>query len=158
VLSAGDSLLMDGVVVRVLAPTADWRKQQENPNESSVVLRVEYGRQRWLLTGDAEAGAESWLLAHARGELAASVLKVGHHGSRSSSTPEFIEAVSPRVAVVSVGRDNDYGHPSVEVLQRLDAHGVHVLRTDDEGTMILSTDGHWLEVRTEWGRWRYSGG
>ena len=59
--------------------------------------------------------------------------------------------------MISVGRDNDYGHPSAEVLQRLDALGAHVLRTDDEGTIVLSTDGHSLEVRTEWGYWRFGG-
>jgi competence protein ComEC len=155
VLSAGDSLVLDGVVCRVLAPTPVWGASQENPNEASVVLRVEYGEQRWLLTGDAEAGAEEWLLAQARGGLAATVLKVGHHGSRSSSSPAFLEAVAPRVAVISVGRDNDYAHPSVEVLQRLDAIGAHVLRTDDEGTIVLSTDGQSLEVRSEWGYARY---
>ncbi|MBL8962174.1 MAG: MBL fold metallo-hydrolase [Gemmatimonadetes bacterium] len=157
VLSAGDSLRLDGVLVRVLAPSQPWREAQENPNEASVVLRVEYGAQRWLLTGDAEAGAEGWLLSHARDALDATVLKVGHHGSRSSSSPAFLDAVRPRVAVVSVGRDNDYGHPSVEVLQRLDALGAHVLRTDDEGTIVLATDGQSLEVRTEWGYWRYRG-
>ncbi|MBK8249064.1 MAG: DNA internalization-related competence protein ComEC/Rec2 [Gemmatimonadetes bacterium] len=157
VLSAGDSLRLDGVVVRVLAPSRPWRESQENPNEASVVLRVEFGAQRWLLTGDAEAGAEQWLLSHGRDALGATVLKVGHHGSRSSSSPGFLEAVTPRVAVISVGRDNDYGHPSVEVLQRLDALGTHVLRTDDEGTIVLSSDGHSLEVRTEWGYWRYRG-
>ena len=80
VLSAGDSLRLDGVLLRVLAPSPYWREAQENPNEASVVLRVEYGAQRWLLTGDAEAGAEEWLLSHAGGDLVATVLKVGITG------------------------------------------------------------------------------
>ncbi|MBL8983929.1 MAG: MBL fold metallo-hydrolase, partial [Gemmatimonadetes bacterium] len=155
VLAAGDSLVIDGVVLRVLAPARAWGAAQSNPNEGSLVVRVDHGRQRWLLTGDAELGEETWLLGHAPRELAASVLKVGHHGSHSSTSPAFLDAVSPRVALVSVGRDNDYGHPSPGVLQRLDAHGAHVLRTDDEGTIVLSTDGLSLEVRTEWGRWSY---
>ena len=155
VLTAGDSLVIDDVVLRVLAPTRAWAVAQSNPNEGSLVIRVERGQQRWLLTGDAELGEESWLLDHAPSELAATVLKVGHHGSQSSTSPAFLSAVAPRVAVVSVGRDNDYRHPSPGVLQRLDAHGAHVLRTDDEGTIVLSTDGKSLEVRTEWGRWSY---
>ncbi len=148
-LVSGDSLMLDGVILRVLAPAPAWRDAQSDPNEASVVLRVEYGNQRWLLTGDAGAGTEQWLLQHRANLLRSDVLKAGHHGSHSSTTPAFLAAVRPKLAIASVGRDNDYGHPHDDVLQRLDEAGVRVLRTDDEGSIILSTDGRSLVARTE---------
>jgi competence protein ComEC len=155
---AGDSTVFDGVLVRALAPDAAWLAAQENPNEASLVLQVQYGAVRLLLTGDAEAGEEHWLLSrHPRGLLASDVLKVGHHGSATSTTPAFLRAVAPQVAVISVGADNDYGHPSPEVLRSLDAAGVRVLRTDEEGPIMLSTDGTTITVTAEDSRWHFSG-
>ena len=153
---AGDSLLFDGVRIVVLAPDPAWLARQDNPNEASLVLRVEYGQVRLLLMGDAEAGEEEWLLDHydAR-DLRADVLKVGHHGSSTSSTPAFLDRVQPRIALVSVGADNDYGHPSPEVLRSLNARGAHVLRTDDEGTIMVATDGVAIDLKTQDGQWHF---
>ncbi len=153
-LTAGDRLLVDGVTLEVLAPSPAWRDAQDDPNEASVVLRATWRNQHWLLTGDAEVGEEAWLVEHA--VLGASVLKVGHHGSRTSTSPAFLAAVAPRVALISLGRDNDYGHPADEVLRRFDAAGVHVLRTDDDGSIVLTTDGRTLTVRVEGEAWTYS--
>ena len=138
----------------MLAPDSAWMAGLTDPNEASVVLRLSYGAVRLLLMGDAEAGEEGWLLARYGDSLRADVLKVGHHGSSTSSTAPFLDAVRPDVALVSVGAGNSYHHPSQEVLQALDERGVHLLRTDDDGTIVVSTDGHDLEVRANGLRWR----
>ena len=151
---AGDARTFDGVRLEVLAPDAGWRDAQDNPNEASLVLRVTYGATRILLMGDAEAGEEAWLTGRVD-DLRADVLKVGHHGSSTSSTPGFLARVRPRVALVSVGADNEYGHPSPGVLRALHAVGAHVLRTDDEGGIMLATDGRTLELRTEDSTWAF---
>lgn len=132
--------------VAVLHPPADWRIPALN--ETSLTLRLTYGTTSVLLTGDVEAEAERSLVDSAVGELAAAVLKVPHHGSRSSSTPSFVEAVRPRVAVISVGPDNRYGLPAPEVEARYRAQGVCVLRTDRCGAVTVLSDGRRLELTT----------
>ncbi|GMV10282.1 MAG: hypothetical protein AMXMBFR55_20160 [Gemmatimonadota bacterium] len=154
-VAAGDSVGFDGVSIVVLAPDSAWLAGLTDPNEASVVLRVSYGGVRFLLTGDAESGEEEWLLRRYGDALRADVLKVAHHGSRTSTTPPFLDAVRPRVAIVSVGAGNSYGHPSLEVLQSLDERGIHLLRTDDDGTIVTSTDGSDVEVRADGRRWKY---
>jgi competence protein ComEC len=149
----GDSLAADGVVVRFLAPDSAVAASLPSANDASTVALVRFGAVRFLLVGDAEAGEERWLLDHARAELRADVLKVGHHGSRTSTTPEFLAAVRPRVALVSVGLGNDYGHPSPDVMQQLASSGADVLRTDVLGSVVVRTDGHALTIvdgDTEW--------
>ncbi|HUF27163.1 MAG TPA: DNA internalization-related competence protein ComEC/Rec2 [Gemmatimonadaceae bacterium] len=141
----GDSLRVDGVTLHVLAPDSAWTASLTDANEASVVVLVRFGSVRFLLVGDAERAEEQWLLDHA-GDLRADVLKVGHHGSRTSSTQAFLDAVSPGVAVVSVGAGNSYGHPSPEVLAALADRGADVLRTDLMGTIVLRTDGTRLQV------------
>ncbi len=98
------------------------------------------GDVRILLTGDAEAPEEEWILAHAA-DLHADILKVAHHGSRTSTTAAFLAAVHPRVAVVSVGAANSYGHPDGPTLAAIAASGAQVLRTDQEGTIVITLDG-----------------
>jgi len=117
-------------------------------NDSSLTLRVHEGATAVLLTGDIEARAEERLLL-APARLPAAVLKVPHHGSRTSSTPRFVDAVAPRLAVVSVGADNRYRLPSAEVEARYRARGTCVLRTDRCGAITVTADGARLEVRTE---------
>lgn len=149
----GEVVDLDGVSIEFLAPDSAWTTQLGDPNEASTVVRVRYGSVRMLLMGDAEHGEESWLLEHARGALRADVLKVGHHGSRTSSTQPFLDAVAPRVALVSVGAANLYGHPNPEVMQRLSDLGATVLRTDQLGTIVLHTDGTTLSVEAAGHRW-----
>jgi competence protein ComEC len=116
-------------------------------NNDSLVLRVRYGERGVMLPGDAEKQAESTILSENGGEtLRSDVLKVGHHGSKNSTTPEFLAAVHPRVAVISAGEDNPYGHPSPELLERLEAAGVWTLRTDRDGAVHVLTDGKRLEI------------
>jgi len=115
-------------------------------NDNSIAVRLTYGRRSFLLTGDLEAGAESRLLA--RGLVSpADVLKVAHHGSRTSTTRAFLRAVCPSVAVISSGAGNRYGHPSPTVLARLAETGAQVLRTDQGGGVMFTTDGENLEIR-----------
>jgi competence protein ComEC len=100
-----------------------------------------------LLPGDAEKEAEHAMLSEiGRNELRAEVLKIGHHGSRNSTTPEFLAAVKPRLAIISVGEDNPYGHPNAELLERLANAGVRVLRTDRDGAVHILMDGKGVEV------------
>jgi competence protein ComEC len=117
-------------------------------NEAALVLRVEWRLASFLLTSDVGAPAERALLA-AGVPAGAVVLKVGHHGSRHSSTPEFLAAVRPSVAVISVGARNAYGHPAPQALARIAATGARVYRTDQDGAVILETDGRVLTV-TRW--------
>lgn len=118
-------------------------------NNTSVVLRICYGSVSFLLVGDAGVEAEAAMVAMYGKFLRSTVLKVGHHGSTGSSSERFLDAVSPRVAVLSVGSGNTFGHPSPEVLGRLRRRGVEVLRTDGEGAVILETDGERLR-RVAW--------
>jgi len=151
----GQRWQLDGVSIEVLAPDSTWTAAQRDANETSVVLRVAYGRRRFLFMGDAEGDEEAWLLERLPAEaLRADVLKLGHHGSRTSSGADFVGAVDPLVGLVSVGAGNRYRHPSTEVLERFAARRVPLLRSDLEGAVVLSTNGQWLEAVAHGDRWR----
>jgi competence protein ComEC len=116
-------------------------------NNDSLVLRLHYGSRTILLPGDAEKEAERAILAeNSENSLQADVLKIGHHGSKNSTMPDFLAAVNPRVAIISAGEENPYGHPSPELLGRLEAARVRVLRTDRDGAVHVLTDGDHVEV------------
>ena len=149
---AGDRLVFDEVAIDVLAPDSGWVDLADGPNNASVVLLVRVGAVRFLLTGDAEAGAERRLLEHGD-SLGADVLKAGHHGSATSSTPALLDAVRPRLALMSVGALNRYGHPSEGVLHELTKRRAVVLRTDLSGTIVVRTDGRRITVETEEETW-----
>jgi competence protein ComEC len=140
---AGTTWTLDGVTFRVLHPPTPWPRQGDDLNEDSIVLEVSFGEFRALLMGDAGFVAESALVAGLR---PANLLKVGHHGSRTASSAEFLAAVRPQVAIVSVGR-NRYGHPAPEALGRLSTAGAAVWRTDYEGTVAVTTDGRTFTVK-----------
>ena len=130
--SAGDQFAWGGVNATVLAPEPGYQNPGEARNNDSLVMRLEWQRASVLLEGDAEAPSEAAMVAHHR--LAPVVLlKVGHHGSKTSTNPEFLAAVAPRDAVISVGRHNTFGHPRREVLDRLEAAHVRTFRTDRAG-------------------------
>lgn len=153
-VAPGDKWTLDGVEMRVLAPDSAWTAAQTDANETSVVLRVRYRDVVMLLTGDAEREEEAWIVAHTAPELLrADVLKLGHHGSKTSSSDAFLDAVQPRVGVVSVGAGNRYGHPSAETLQHFTERGIPIFRTDREGTLVVTTDGRRLDVRMNAGDW-----
>ena len=116
-------------------------------NNDSLVLRLRYGSRTLLLPSDAEKEAERAILSeNAEAELRADVLKVGHHGSKNSTLPDFLEAVRPRVAIISAGKENPYGHPSPQLIQRLAEARVRILRTDRDGAIHVLTDGDRVEV------------
>lgn len=135
-VSAGDSFEIGKLRFNVLAPfeeTSDY-------NNMSVVLRVDYGDTRFLFTGDAEKEVETQMLENGS-DLKADVLKVGHHGSKTSTSAEFLKAVSPQIAVISCGSNNSYGHPHKETTELLKRCGVTVCRTDEDGTVTVYSDG-----------------
>ncbi len=127
----------------VLWPPAGGAGQ--SPNDNCVVLRLSAGRAHFLLTGDIEQRTEDSLIA-AREPLASEFLKVPHHGSKTSSTPPFLAAVNPRVAVISVGASNPFGHPAPTVVERYKQDGIRLLRTDRDGAVTVLADGNSLAV------------
>ena len=131
----------DGVTFRFYGPTLPLLTHTQNDiNNNSLMFRLEYERFRMLFTGDAGAEAEARVLASGA-DVSADVLKVGHHGSAYSSTPDFIHAVSPRIAIISVGRDNLFGHPASSTIATFHAAGAAVYRTDEDGAVTIGSDG-----------------
>lgn len=143
----GDSLVVDEATIVFLAPDSAFAVSLPDPNNASTVALIRVGKVRMLMMGDAEREEEEWLLENEAGLLPADVLKVGHHGSATSSTPRFLDAVHPRIALVSVGAGNTYGHPSPTVLSDLAARGALVVRTDLRGTVVVETDGKVVRIR-----------
>lgn len=143
-LARGDVLTFGEARIEVLFPKSS---DEISDNNRSLVLRVVFGERKFLLTGDIEKETERELLEMPE-FLRADVVKVPHHGSRTSSTGEFIDAVGARLAVITVGRKSPYGHPHREVLERWKNSGARVLTTGERGTISISTDGKSLETRT----------
>ncbi len=147
-LAAGDQMDWGGVTASVLSPQRGYANYGEARNDDSLVIRLAWQRASVLLEGDAEAPSEAAMVAS--GHLApVTLLKVGHHGSRTSTNPEFLAAVAPRAAVISVGQRNTFGHPRAEVLERLEAAHVKTFRTDRFGaeTLLLHPDGSVMAER-----------
>jgi competence protein ComEC len=135
-----------GAEIEILAPFDDYVPRGEPSNDDSLVMRITFGKHSFLLCGDAERPIENRMLWE--NELHADdVLKVGHHGSHTSSTPAFLDAERPVFALVSVGQDNSYGHPHADVIDRLLDHAV-VYRTDLDGLVTISTDGRRFHIQT----------
>lgn len=135
-VKAGDVFDAGKLKLNILAPfeeTADY-------NNMSIVLRVDYGSTRFLFTGDAEKEVEKQMLENGS-DLKSDVLKVGHHGSKTSTSAEFIKAVSPQIAVISCGSGNSYGHPHKETTELLKRCGVTYFRTDEQGTVTVYSNG-----------------
>ncbi|HEV7654018.1 MAG TPA: ComEC/Rec2 family competence protein [Mycobacteriales bacterium] len=149
-VSVGERRQFGGLVVDVLAPREPFRGTRSDPNNSSVVLRVATGGETLLLTGDVEVEAQDALVRSGL-DLRADVLKVPHHGSAYQS-PAFLRAVGARVGVVSVGKDNDYGHPSPVLLHELDRIGTRAFRTDLEGDVAFCVQDRKLVVVSRSGR------
>jgi competence protein ComEC len=139
----GDIFTMGAANIQVLAPAN--AKQQTDLNECSIVLRVTFGDIVFLFTGDAGTVLENEQLA-SDFSLKADVLKVGHHGSRTSSTQKYLDAVAPSYAVICCGAGNTYGHPHKEAMTRLTGTGAAIYRTDENGTIIFVTDGKTVTV------------
>jgi competence protein ComEC len=143
--------LGDGAYLEVISPEGRLlRGTPSDVNNASVVMRLVYGEVSFFLSGDMFSEAEGALLAR-QGPIDSDVLKVAHHGSRTSSRADFIQAVSPAAAVISAGADNGFGHPHAEVIEGLRRHVPEQLlfTTQDSGTIEFVTDGKSLRVRTK---------
>lgn len=142
--AAGVEINIDpSVKIQVIAPNSN---DYEDLNDYSAVLKITYNDTSFLLTGDSGSISEKEMIAKGY-NLKADVLKVGHHGSISSTTAEFLKAVSPKFAVISVGKDNEYNHPNKKTISKLKAAGVKVFRTDKSGTIIARSDGKTIKIK-----------
>lgn len=129
--------LGENTKVTVFSPTKD---SYENLNNYSPVIKIEYGKTSFLFTGDAEKDIEKEILS-TNEDISADIIKVGHHGSSTSTTKDFLNKVNPSIGVISVGEDNTYNHPNDDTINHLNENKVTIYRTDKDGTVILSSDG-----------------
>jgi competence protein ComEC len=143
--TAGEQLEFGGIRIEILTPSPDYQPREEAHNNDSLGMRLVYGEHSFLLLGDMERDIEWGLMD--RGALhKTTVLKAAHHGSKTSSTPELLDATRPDFAVISAGYGNLFGHPNRDVLDRLAQHHTGILRTDQDGLVSISTDGHRIRV------------
>ncbi|MBQ1503079.1 MAG: MBL fold metallo-hydrolase, partial [Clostridia bacterium] len=142
---AGDVIEIGDITLEIIAPIS---YSEEDKNSNSVVLRASAEGVSVLITGDATVDEETQVLEK-RGDLKADILKVGHHGSSTSTSEEFLRAVSPSIAVISCGEGNAYGHPHYSTLTRLHEEGAEVWRTDKNGTVTVYVEDGKLKVRTQ---------
>jgi competence protein ComEC len=142
----GEKVILDeGVTLEILFPdrsTAGWET-----NTGSIVALLAYGEDKFLLTGDSPSSIEHYLVGKDGSHLQANILKLGHHGSLTSSSREFLSVVDPEYAVVSAGKDNKYGHPSKDVVSLLGELKIPILSTIDKGTIIFETKGSGITVK-----------
>lgn len=139
----GDSLRLGDLVFSVLNPTS---AKGDDLNDNSAVLRLVYGKVSFLFTGDTQAQAEASMSVSSFSPVQANILKVGHHGSRTSSSRAFLTLVKPEVAIYSAGKGNPYGHPHAETIAALSAIGAKIYGTDVNGTVVVTTDGSTYKV------------
>lgn len=142
----GDVFTLGDASFEVLSPIKDFTYEEDNNN--SVVLRLDYYNNSFLFMGDAEYQPEQVILTDDDINARADVIKVSHHGANSGYVKAFYDKVAPRYAVISVGKDNVYGHPHFRVLKDFKERGVSVFRTDEQGTIIAISDGNDIEFNT----------
>lgn len=140
-------ITIEDLTLKFIAPDHVY----ENFNNNSLVLRLDYKDTSVLFTGDIESEAESDLIKNYQDELSVDVLKIPHHGSKTSSTEEFLDTVNPKMAVISCGYKNSCFHPHSIVVERLEERGISLYRTDEQGTIILKCDGESITANTEEG-------
>jgi len=141
----GDSFKVGDATVTILAPNSS---SYDDLNNYSIVLRVTYGNTSFMLDGDAESLSESQILNKGF-NVKADVLKVGHHGSSSSTSLSFLNKVNPKYAIISVGAGNSYGHPTEQTISRLQGKGITIYRTDECGTIVATSDGSSISFNTK---------
>lgn len=142
---AGVEIPLEGVEACFAAPVGDT---YENLNNYSAVLRLVYGNNSFLFTGDAEEESEQEMLLASNRSLQADILKVGHHGSASSTSNAFLNTVAPKYAVIMCETDNDYGHPHKETIEKLNQRGIKIYRTDQDGNIAITSDGNTIKIKT----------
>ena len=145
---AGDAIAFAGVDVAVLGPPEPYLDGDDR-NENSLVVKLTHGETSLVLTGDAEADQEGYLVSTYGEQLNTTVLKTGHHGSASSSTPAFLDAARPQVAVISSAYDSQYGHPHEETLERLGDRSIPTYWTATHGNVVFTSDDHTLTIATQ---------
>lgn len=138
--SPNDVYSLGDLHMTILAPLDTYK---DDKNNNSIVVRLDYGETSFMMTGDAEKKSEKAMVEQygLSGKLRCNVLKVGHHGSTTSTSDDFLSSVKPQIAIISCGKGNKFGHPKQETLDKLTAAGVTVYRTDEVGTIILISDG-----------------
>ncbi len=142
---AGTTIFSNGnATLEILAPN---NSEYKDLNNYSIVTKLTYGNNRFLFTGDAEKESENEMLSEGY-DLSCDILKLGHHGSSTSTTNKFLTATSPAIAIVSCGKDNDYGHPHKETMNKLNNDHITVYRTDSDGTILAETDGNTYAITT----------
>ncbi|MBN1061284.1 MBL fold metallo-hydrolase [Clostridium botulinum] len=134
----GDTLTIGNATMQFLAPNS---ATYQDMNNYSIACKLKYGNTSYVFMGDAEALSEGEILAKQL-DISADVLKLGHHGSHSSTSQAFLDKVNPKYAIVSCGKDNDYGHPHQETIDKLNVKNINILRTDVSGTIISTSDGN----------------
>ncbi|WP_135306407.1 lamin tail domain-containing protein [Haloarcula amylovorans] len=144
----GDSIPFDGVDLQVMGPPEPYI-DNEARNENSIVLKLTYGETSFLLPGDGEADQERYLVENYGSQLQSTILLAGHHGSASSSNPAFLDAVQPKVAIISSAYDSRYDHPNTETLERLASRSITTYWTATHGGMVFRSDGQTVTVRTQ---------
>ncbi len=137
---AGTLVLAGKAKMEILYPLELPKQDLINNNKSSIAAKLSFGNARFFFTGDIDKQAEQEIIFQGQ-DISSDILKVSHHGSRSATSPEFLANVQPEMAVISVGKDNSYGHPHQEVLSNLLEFGIKVMRTDQQGDISLFSDG-----------------
>ena len=148
---AGERFILDknrGIYIDVLFPSSTTENYEET-NQASIITRLVYGTKSFLLTGDAYTENEDYIVDMYGEKIKSTVLKIGHHGSKTSSGEKFLLTVLPEYAIVSAGKTNTYGHPKPEVIERFENIGSHILSTIDHGTISFITDGVVMYIDTE---------
>lgn len=135
--------LGDGIYIDILLPVIN--NPNFSPHDGMVVLKLNYDKNSFLLTGDMETKIENYLIS-IDNNLKSDVLKIGHHGSRTSTSETLLGYVNPEYAIISVGKDNKYGHPNQEILDKLNQFKIPILRTDEKGTIKITSDGENLQI------------
>lgn len=147
----GSSFKLGEASCMILGPV---NTQKNDLNTYSIVLKITFGNTKFLFTGDAQSSNEEAMINRGY-DLTADVLKVGHHGSHTSTSQEFLNKVKPEYAVISVGKGNDYGHPHKQTMDRLKAAGIKVYRTDENGTVVCTSDGSKISFSCSTGDYAY---
>lgn len=142
---AGDSFMLGEALVKIVAPVKEY---SNSVNNMSVALHVVFNNNSFLFMGDAESQSEQDIIKTFE-DITADVLKIGHHGSKTSSSGTFLEAVNPRFALISVGLNNSYNHPDEGVMDRIRNRNIEYFRTDLDGTIVVGSDGENITVKTE---------
>ncbi|MBV7272489.1 ComEC/Rec2 family competence protein [Clostridium thailandense] len=148
--TAGSAFKLGDASCEILAPNSS---KYQDINNYSIVIKLTYESNKFLFTGDAESLSEKEILSKGF-DISADVLKLGHHGSSSSTSTEFLNKVNPKYAIVSCGKDNDYGHPHSEIMKKLEKKQIKLYRTDENGTIICTSDGKNLNFNVKTGDYK----